>query len=478
MHAQTITPRRTSGHSPSVDDTIIEMPSIERTEVKRPRQIWMAIALVVGVALGVGTGWSLAQRQARESEKIALGPVAKPAASADTTVTAGVVTYRSHQRYVDAVGSANGYESITLSARTDGRVQNVYHDLADQVKSGQLLLKIDPTDASLAVTQAKRALDAELAKWGFTKVPREGDDLSKLPTVRSAQLRAELSQTKLNRWQSVNNTNVVSQEDLDQAKADSQVAYSEWNNQKLLAEAAAATVRLRESELQIAQQKLAETEVYVPTPTLLATDSDNFYTIAERMVSEGMLVRNGDPMFKLILGRTVKVRLELQEAYSNTIAVGQTVQIETSSLDKHVIGKIVRISPIVNSENRTLQVEAEVPNEDMRLKPGSFVKAKILVGDNAQTIATIPITGLDTFAGVNKIFLLDNGVAHEVKVKLGYQGDDWIEIVDPKLPENSVIATSAQRLLSEGSHVTIRTSAPPASTSSEKDKSAGTEAAQ
>jgi RND family efflux transporter MFP subunit len=454
----------------NLDDTIVEMQSVERPVVKRPRRLWAVFALITGLIVGIGTGWWLAKRQEHEADKIALGPISHATDASETKVTAAPVVYRSHQRFVDAVGSVNGYESVTLSARADGRVQNVYHDLADQVASGDLLLKIDPTDASLAVIQAKRALDAELAKWGFKSIPREGEDLSHLPTVRSAQLKAELAQSKLQRWQSVENRNVVSQEDLDQAKSDAQVAVAEWNNHRLLAEGAAATVRLKEAELQIAQQKLAETDVFVPTPTLLASQKDNFYTIAERLVSEGMLVRNGDPMFRLILGRTVKVRLELLESYSNTIAVGQTVHIETSSLDNYVVGKIMRISPVVDSESRTLQVEAEVPNEDMRLKPGSFVKAKILVGDNAQTIATIPITGLDTFAGVNKIFLLENGVAHEVKVKLGYQGTGWVEIVNPKLPENAIIATSAQRLLSEGSHVTIRTNSPTENAASiEKD---------
>jgi hypothetical protein len=83
------------------------------------------------------------------------------------------------------------------------------------------------------------------------------------------------------------------------------------------------------------------------------------------------------------------------------------------------------------------------------------VKARILVG-REESAPTIPVVALDTFAGVHKIFTIESEKANEHLVRIGVQGPDWIEIVDPVLHEGAIIAISAQRLLSDGIQVTIK----------------------
>lgn len=370
-------------------------------------------------------------------------------------VTAEPIALRSVRRSVEAVGTLHGYEELTLSAKTDGRVAKIHHDLASLVKPSDLLLEIDPTDAQLAVQQAERTVQAELAKWGFAKVPGDKEDLSILPTVVSARLKYELAQTRLQRMLALQKTNSVALEDVEQARSDSRVLESDWKNQLLLAQSAAATARLKQSELAIAQQKLRDTEIRVPKPTLFADGSDQFYAITERMVSEGTMLRVGTDVFKMILGKTLKLRLAVPELHSAKVAVGQHVEVLTSISETPTMGRVARISPAIDRSTRTFQVEVEIPNRDGALKPGGFAKASILtkVDENA---ATIPLAGLYSFAGIHKIFLVDREIAREIQVRLGQQSRDWIEIASPELPPGSQVITSGQKLLSDGMPISIR----------------------
>ena len=64
---------------------------------------------------------------------------------------------------------------------------------------------------------------------------------------------------------------------------------------------------------------------------------------------------------------------------------------------------MVRLSPEIAELNRTLLIEAEVPNEKGALRPGSFAMADVVVQADQQ-IVTVPALGRrGQFAGVEKV---------------------------------------------------------------------------
>ena len=409
--------------------------------------------MLLGVAFG--SGWWVANSQSQHGEKIQLSAsTAKDFANA-LPVTVEPITYRAVQRTIQAVGTLHGYEEVSLSAKVEGRVTKIYHDLASRVKPGELLIEIDTTDAKLAVQQAERNLQAELAKWGFESVPAENADLTTLPTVVSARLRHELARTQYDRMKSLRSTNSIALEELEKSRSETFVLESDWKNQLLLAKSAAATARLKNADLAIAQQRLNDTQILAPVPTLAANEGDQFYRVSERLVSEGSMLRVGTEVMKIVLGDTLKLRLAVPEAYGNAVQVGQKVDVLSAASERPSYGTVARISPTVDRSTRTFLVEVEVLNKDGALKPGGFAKANINVGVNDRA-TTIPLAGLYSFAGINKLFLFENGQAREVQVTLGEQSDNWVEIATPPLPTDALIITSGQRLLSDGKEVAVR----------------------
>lgn len=370
-------------------------------------------------------------------------------------VTAEPVSIRPIQRTVDAVGTLHGFEELTVSSKVEGRVVRIHHDLSSVVKPGDILLELDATDARLAVDQAERSLQAELAKWGFELVPDEGYDLSQLPMVVSSRLRFDLAKSRLDRMLPLESTKSISQDDLEQAKSEAQITESDWKNQLLMANSAAAVARLRAAELAIAKQKLRDCEIRVPTPTLTGNPQEEIYTVSERLVSEGTLLRPGTEVFRLVLGRTLKLRLPVPEVHSSRIAVDQKVMITTASLPEGRIGRVAKISPSIERTTRTFIVEVEVPNEDGKCKPGSFAKASIQVGVS-EDATTVPLSALYSLAGINKVFLLQGDRVREVQVGLGEQTSEWVEIASPSIPRGSRVVTSGQRMLSDGAPIVER----------------------
>ena len=67
------------------------------------------------------------------------------------------------------------------------------------------------------------------------------------------------------------------------------------------------------------------------------------------------------------------------------------------------------------------------PN-DGSLRPGAFAQAEITVAE-AESTLTVPVQALATFAGIEKVFVIDQGKAAERNVQTGRRGKDWVESV-------------------------------------------------
>lgn len=410
------------------------------------------------VVLAFAAGWMVASRGGMRRDKEDLPPQ-QGAGHADSAVAVTVepVTYRPVQRVVEGVGTLHGFEEITISARVEGRVRKLCFDVADRVKPGEVLLEIDPTDYDLSVDQAERALQVELAKLGLNKAPGRDVDLEKVPTVMQARTRMDNANSRQDRVRQLSSSRAISAEELDNAISDFRAAQAEYANQLILARTGVAMITMKQSALAVAQQQLKDTQVRVPTPTIPVPDAPDgiVYAITHRQVAEGTLVRPGTEVCKLVINQTLKLRVPVPERHGAEIKLGQKAEVRTAAFPQPFTGAITRVNPAVEPLTRTFEVEIQVPNPKGELKPGGFAKVAILTRVEPEA-ATVPLTALVNFVGVNKIFLAEGDRAKEVRVTLGMQTTDWVEIVSPPLPRNAHAITSGQTVLAEQTPITIR----------------------
>lgn len=403
-------------------------------------------------------GWMASNANRNQHHQDALPTVSEHAEhdSSVVAVTVEPVTHRQVHRTVDVLGTLHGFEEVTISARVEGRVLKLNCDVGDTVKPKSLLLEIDSTDHELTVQQAERALQVELSKLGLKEIPETKLDLTKVPSVAKAKSAVEHFRSRHERMLQLSAKKNVSQEDLDTSVNDYRTAQAEFDNQMLLAETGLAMIQLKQVDLQIAREHLANTKVLVPSPNIVMPDaSEVAYVVSQRSVSEGTLVRPGTELFKVVISQNLKLRVPVPERYSTDVKPNQTVQIFTATSKNPYSGTVTRIHPTVDQTTRTFQVEIRVPNSNGELKPGSFAKASILTHVDPKA-TTVPLSALVQFAGIIKIFLVEEGHAKEVPVTLGAQTTDWVEIASPSLPENAQVVTSGQTAIANESAVTIR----------------------
>lgn len=414
--------------------------------------LWFLVFLAAGVCGYLYWQKTQVANAAKEQLPAETAPIRDASVFA---VTASPVTTREVQRKVEVVGTLHGFEEVTISAKNEGRVKRLLRDIADRVKPGELLIEIDPTDFELSLRQAEKSLEVELAKLGVKEPPGPNFDVTALPPVKQAAARLENSKLKLARVQEAGVA--ISKEDLADKQADFRIAESEYQNQIFQMKSNWATLQMKWEAASIAKQQLLDTKIIAPTPSVAIPNStqETSYVITHRPVAEGSFVRVGTELCKLAMDQTLKLRVPVPERYTSVVRLNMEVAVFSVAYPHAFQGLVTRINPSIDSANRTFEVEVQVPNSDGKLRPGGFAKAHLL-HKRDQGAITVPVTSLVNFAGITKIFLIEEGKAKEITVTTGEQSTEWVEITSPELPKNAQVITSGQTAIANGSKVEVR----------------------
>jgi len=314
-------------------------------------------------------------------------------------------------------GSLAAYDRVTVGTKVPGRLQTISVDLGSIVRKGQIIAQLEQQDYKLRVQQAEAALAQARARLGLS--PDGADDrvtAEETGTVRQAKAVLEDSKLKRDRAAKLVQQGITPRAEYDSVDSEYKVALSRYqdaleeirNRQGLLAQ--------RRSELALAKQQLADTVVYAPMDGV----------VQEKKSSSGEYLAPGAPVVDIVKMDPLRLRVDVPERDSHNVRMGQSVRVSVEGDPNSYLGYIKRLSPTISEQNRVLSVEADVRNNG-QLRPGAFVKAEI-VTNQTNTAITIPSAALVTFAGIDKVILVENGKALEKAVTVGRRGDNWIEI--------------------------------------------------
>jgi membrane fusion protein (multidrug efflux system) len=210
---------------------------------------------------------------------------------------------------------------------------------------------------------------------------------------------------------------ILPEADVETAESAYQVAVSRVDEATHEARNRLATLRQRQAELAEADQQLRDTEIRAP-----------FDGVVElRQTSPGEYLGISSPILTLVRIDPIRLRLEISERDATRVGAGNLVKLQLEGGERTYESRIVRLSPVISPSNRMLVAEADFSNPDGSLRPGSFAKADIVLAQKARGVF-VDKSAIVTFAGLHKIFLLDQGRAVERAVTLGRENGRLVEV--------------------------------------------------
>ncbi len=331
-------------------------------------------------------------------------------------------------RALTVTGTLAAQEKSTLSAKVAGRLQYLPVDLGTVVHQGDLLAQIEATDYELGVQQAAAALAQARTAVGLR--PDGEDDRIEVEGVSAVkQAKAVLEEATRNRARvkSLSESGISSQAELDTVEAAYRVALSRYDTALEEARTRTAAVGQRRAEYELARKQLADASVRAPFDG----------AVQSRPAHLGEYVTPGMPILELIKTDPLRLRLQVPERECTLVRTGQVVELFIEGDTNAYSGRIARLSPALDEQNRMLLVEADVPARGA-LRPGLFARAHLIVNEHQQGLS-VPANALITFAGIEKVVVVQAGKALEKVVVTGRRGPDWVEIISGVTAEEPII---------------------------------------
>jgi membrane fusion protein (multidrug efflux system) len=265
----------------------------------------------------------------------------------------------------------------TLAAEVPGRVEQLTVDVGDRVGKGQILVRID--------TRALRQQIAEAEALHVQAVDR---------FERAERLYEKRSITKEQHIDAVAGRDVA------------------------------------EARLKSAQLALAKSEVKAPWSG----------SVAAKRVEVGDYASPGLPLVELVAVNRLKVRAAASAADVPYLSIGEPVTVRVDVFPgEEWQGKVVRLGAELDSDTRTLVVEAEIDNSEGRLRPGLFGRLEVPRRVLPEAML-VPLASVVDYESEKILYVVSDGIAQRRSVVLG-----------PTVGQRVVITTG----LEPGDHVVV-----------------------
>ena len=355
-------------------------------------------------------------------------------------VTTAPAITRSLQRGVEVVGSLAADEEVVVSAQAPGELAQLNVDFGGFVKQGQVIALIDQRDSKLRVEQAEATLRQTMARLGMNN--GEKFDPDRTADVRVAKAQLDWEKMNLDRQAKLVENGDVSRALFDQANTTYSLAKARYQaavdavNQQL------ALVEQQRAALNLAKKAVTDTVVRSPING----------SVKEKHTSRGSYLPVNGRIVTLVKINPLRLRADIPEYAAASVRIGQTMTLTVEAFpDRAFTGRVVRIGASLNEQTRSLTIEAEVTNLNNLLRPGMFAKSTLVTAKDAPAVM-VPLRAVQNIAGLNKVFVIDNGRASERIVKTGTSDGDLIEVV-AGVKSGESVATSNLDRLQEGSAV-------------------------
>ncbi|MCM8757477.1 MAG: efflux RND transporter periplasmic adaptor subunit [Candidatus Omnitrophica bacterium] len=171
-------------------------------------------------------------------------------------------------------------------------------------------------------------------------------------------------------------------------------------------------------------------------------------------VDIGQNVGVHSPIALIVKMDKVKVNLEIPEKYLSQLHLGLKAKIKVDAYpNEEFLGRISKISPVIELATRTIPVEIMVDNPDYKLKPGMFARVSLIL----QEYKKVPVVLKEALIGKKPdvfVYVIENKKAFLKKINLGISQGPYYQIKEG-LKENDLVVVMGQQRLYEEADVII-----------------------
>ncbi|HEY3382045.1 MAG TPA: efflux RND transporter periplasmic adaptor subunit [Vicinamibacterales bacterium] len=259
---------------------------------------------------------------------------------------------------VGATGTLDAVTSVNVGSQVSGIIKELGADFNSIVKKGQVILRIDPDAIQTQIEQSKANLTRAQAD------------------VERLKVSVDDARVKLKRTKELFAKNLVTQSDLDTADVN--------------LKSAEAQMRSSQASLQQAQAQLNQQDVNLAHTVILAPIDG---IVVQRAVDVGQTVQANfqSPTLFIIAADLTKMKCtaNIDESDVGRIRPGQHVHFRVDAYANEEFGGTVvqvRLQPIVVQNVVTYGTVIEVPNPDLKLKPGMTANVQIEIAKKTDVV--------------------------------------------------------------------------------------------
>ncbi len=229
-------------------------------------------------------------------------------------------------------------------------------------------------------------------------------------------------------------------------KTQGQLAASPLGEAKANAASLVASTRERLRLWDVTDEQIAALKRRGTAEPILTVYAPSSGIVLKREALPGKYVEPGTTLYELADLSTVWISADIYESEVAAVRLNQPASVTFAAYPgKTFRGNVAYIYPSLNTEARTVRVRLELPNPELKLKPGMYGNV-ILQTDAVNTLVVPKEAVLET--GLRQLVFLDRGQGRyePASVKLGRRSQDNVEVLEG-LTEGDRIVTSANFLL-------------------------------
>ncbi len=471
---------------------------------------------IIGVIIAGALVYGITAKIYNSSKKKPKGSRSKAKFGMAIPVEIAPVTIKSIKNVHTFTGSLEPWSRYEVAPKIAGRLENISVSGGDPVYNGQLIAKIDDAEYLQEIEKAKAELNISeavkgelttqlnLAKKEYLRAQtmknnrvisdsayeaKRSDYLVKMASYKKAQAELNQKQALLNlaqvrfnytkiyaRWSGKKNlifnisdpghnpdeiktmiNNLLRDSDLGKRYDLSNITLAQSSPGNFVLEVKLTNQLFDFAPLVTELQKLFTKiqEKLSPDMTIKIQEDSAQRFVGKKYVDTGQMLKANDPIISIINIRRMKAMVNVIEKDYPLLKRGQHAVVTTGAYpDKEFSGKVGKITKILDEYTRQAEVEIEIDNPQLLLRPGMFAKVSIQFStlDKAQTIPRNAVVNFNEMIGV---FMLnaDRKTVTFIKVKTGLIDNDSIQIISPPLIRP--VVTLGNHLLYSGIAVNV-----------------------